>query len=50
MAMPTGCRFHPRCPYATPECASAPVELTTVSDGHRARCIRVSELSLEGAR
>jgi oligopeptide/dipeptide ABC transporter ATP-binding protein len=50
LAMPTGCRFHPRCPYATPECESAPVELTTVSDGHRARCIRVGELTLEGAQ
>jgi oligopeptide/dipeptide ABC transporter ATP-binding protein len=48
--MPSGCRFHPRCPYAVPECERAPVELTTVSDRHRARCIRVSELSLEGAR
>jgi oligopeptide/dipeptide ABC transporter ATP-binding protein len=50
MAMPTGCRFHPRCPYATPECERAPIELTTVSDRHRARCIRVAELTLEGAQ
>ncbi len=49
-AMPTGCRFHPRCPYATPECESVPVELTTVTDGHAARCIRIGELTLEGAR
>jgi oligopeptide/dipeptide ABC transporter ATP-binding protein len=49
-AMPTGCRFHPRCPYATPECETTPVELTTVEDGHRARCVRVGELTLEGAR
>jgi len=27
-----------------------PVELVTVDDGHRARCIRVGELTLEGAR
>jgi oligopeptide/dipeptide ABC transporter ATP-binding protein len=50
IAMPTGCRFHPRCPYAVPECETVPVELTTVSDGHRARCIRVGELTLEGAK
>jgi peptide/nickel transport system permease protein len=49
-AMPTGCRFHPRCPYAKPECTTTPVELDVVSDGHRARCIRVAELTLEGAR
>jgi oligopeptide/dipeptide ABC transporter ATP-binding protein len=50
IAMPTGCRFHPRCPYAIPECETVPVELTTVSDRHRARCIRVDEIALEGAR
>ena len=49
-AMPEGCRFHPRCPYAAPECTTTPVELTTVSDRHRAWCIRVSELTLEGAQ
>jgi oligopeptide/dipeptide ABC transporter ATP-binding protein len=49
-AMPTGCRFHPRCPYATPECTTAPVELVEVGEHHQARCIRVGELTLEGAR
>jgi oligopeptide/dipeptide ABC transporter ATP-binding protein len=49
LAMPTGCRFHPRCRYAMPECTSAPVELRGASE-HRARCIRVDELSLKGAR
>jgi oligopeptide/dipeptide ABC transporter ATP-binding protein len=47
--MPVGCRFHPRCPYAQPECVTTAVELTSVGDGHRARCIRVDELALEGA-
>ncbi len=49
-AMPSGCRFHPRCPYAIPECETTPVELTSVGDSHRARCIRVGDLTLEGAR
>ena len=49
-AMPTGCRFHPRCPYAIPECSSAPVELRAAGEHHRARCIRVDDLSLQGAR
>jgi oligopeptide/dipeptide ABC transporter ATP-binding protein len=49
-AMPVGCRFHPRCPYAKPECATTAVALTTVAEAHRARCIRVEELALEGAR
>ena len=48
--MPTGCRFHPRCPYAIPECSSAPVELRAAGDGHRARCIRIDDLSLKGAQ
>ena len=49
-AMPTGCRFHPRCPYAIAECTTAPVELATVADGTRSRCIRVADLTLEGAQ
>ncbi|MEX1008115.1 MAG: dipeptide/oligopeptide/nickel ABC transporter permease/ATP-binding protein [Acidimicrobiia bacterium] len=48
--MPVGCRFHPRCPYAIPDCSSMPVELRAASDGHRARCIRVDDLALEGAK
>jgi oligopeptide/dipeptide ABC transporter ATP-binding protein len=48
--MPTGCRFHPRCPYAIPECSSAPVELRSAGDGHRSRCIRIDDLSLKGAK
>jgi oligopeptide/dipeptide ABC transporter ATP-binding protein len=49
-AMPLGCRFHPRCPYAVPACASAPVDLRTTGDGHLARCLRVDELDLVGAK
>jgi peptide/nickel transport system permease protein len=48
--MPVGCRFHPRCPYAMPECTSTPVELRAASDGHLTRCLRVDELVLEGAK
>jgi peptide/nickel transport system permease protein len=48
--MPKGCRFHPRCPYAIPECSNVPVELRVAGEQHRARCIRLDELSLKGAR
>jgi peptide/nickel transport system permease protein len=48
--MPLGCRFHPRCPYAVPACASTPVDLRSIGDGHRARCLRVDELNLVGAK
>ena len=47
-AMPAGCRFHPRCPYAVEACSTATVELVDAGAGHRARCIRMDELELEG--
>jgi peptide/nickel transport system permease protein len=47
--MPTGCRFHPRCPYAVDACLE-PVSLEPTGDGRLARCIRVTELDLRGAR
>ncbi len=48
--MPSGCRFHPRCPYAVDACTSTVVELLPAGDGHTARCIRLDELVLEGTR
>jgi peptide/nickel transport system permease protein len=49
-AMPVGCRFHPRCPYAVPACASTHVDLRTAGDDHLARCLRVGDLELVGAK
>jgi oligopeptide/dipeptide ABC transporter ATP-binding protein len=38
-AWPTGCRFHPRCPYAFDKCiAEQPPLLETGEAGHTARC------------
>ncbi|MFF8958130.1 dipeptide/oligopeptide/nickel ABC transporter permease/ATP-binding protein [Streptomyces sp. NPDC014894] len=45
-AWPQGCRFHPRCPYATEECRSGAVAI----DADGARCLRAAELDLAGAR
>jgi oligopeptide/dipeptide ABC transporter ATP-binding protein len=45
---PSGCHFHPRCAFATPECAAAAPELTPIDGGHTARCLRVEELDLTG--
>lgn len=36
--MPTGCRFHPRCSYATEICREAPPLSVEVEAGHRVRC------------
>lgn len=38
--IPTGCRFAPRCPYATNRCREEMPELLSVSDTQRVRCHR----------
>ena len=40
---PTGCRFHPRCPYAWDKCRSEAPPLMDAAPGHRARCWLLSE-------
>jgi peptide/nickel transport system ATP-binding protein/oligopeptide transport system ATP-binding protein len=37
-AFPTGCRFHPRCPVARPECSQAPPPLAEVEPRRWVRC------------
>jgi peptide/nickel transport system ATP-binding protein/oligopeptide transport system ATP-binding protein len=39
-ALPQGCRFHPRCPFAIEACTRAQPPLEEVAPGHRAACIR----------
>ncbi len=47
--LPSGCRFHPRCPYAAAgTCDGAEPELEQLGTAHSARCARVHELSLAG--
>jgi peptide/nickel transport system ATP-binding protein len=37
--IPPGCRFHPRCPRATPECELTDPQLRMVEAGHLKACI-----------
>jgi peptide/nickel transport system ATP-binding protein/oligopeptide transport system ATP-binding protein len=44
--LPQGCRFHPRCAFATAQCTAAEPALETAGDGHLIRCVRWRELNL----
>lgn len=35
---PTGCRFHPRCPFATQKCIDEEPTLGDIEDGHQVAC------------
>ena len=43
--MPTGCRFHPRCPYAIELCSKEEPELMEVGKDHYAACHLVNEIN-----
>jgi peptide/nickel transport system ATP-binding protein len=45
---PSGCYFHPRCPYAVEVCRTATPALEEVAPGHRVSCHRARELTLRG--
>lgn len=47
-APPSGCYFHPRCPYALDRCKVEHPSLEEVEPGHFVRCHRATELSLAG--
>lgn len=38
LAMPQGCRFQPRCPYAIAKCSHHSPELDEIEPGHKVRC------------
>jgi peptide/nickel transport system ATP-binding protein len=38
LALPSGCSFHPRCPYATELCARQTPPLAAIANGHLAAC------------
>jgi peptide/nickel transport system ATP-binding protein len=43
---PSGCRFHPRCPFAMDVCRTDVPELVTIKERHRVACHLVKEDSL----
>jgi peptide/nickel transport system ATP-binding protein len=45
---PSGCYFHPRCPFATDTCRTEPPALRAIDAGHLVRCHRAEELTLAG--
>ncbi len=45
---PSGCYFHPRCPYAVDICSQQQPALEEGAPGHFVRCHRAAELSLSG--
>ena len=47
---PSGCYFHPRCPYAEPICSAEEPKLAEVTPGHFAACHLADKLSLRGVR
>jgi oligopeptide/dipeptide ABC transporter ATP-binding protein len=49
-SLPEGCRFHPRCAFATDACTADLPPLEEASDGHTIRCVRWRELSLNERR
>ena len=45
---PTGCYFHPRCPYAVDQCKHEEPPLREVRPGHFVKCHLAEELELRG--
>ncbi len=47
-ALPTGCRFHPRCPVAEARCEHEDPSLRLLSPGRSAACLLVAEVQPSG--
>ena len=42
IALPTGCRFHPRCPVVMERCEQIDPDFVDVGTGHQAACLRLT--------
>jgi oligopeptide/dipeptide ABC transporter ATP-binding protein len=47
-APPSGCYFHPRCPYVQEQCRTLAPSWEELQPGHWVRCHRARELTLQG--
>ena len=47
--IPSGCRFHPRCPVVMEACVTTTLPVLTPAPGHHTACLRVSEASRTSA-
>jgi peptide/nickel transport system ATP-binding protein len=45
---PSGCYFHPRCPYAIARCSAEEPALRELRGEHFVKCHRAEELTLKG--
>ena len=45
--LPSGCKFHPRCPFATERCKQEEPELEVVGEGHFSACWHWQEVERE---
>jgi oligopeptide/dipeptide ABC transporter ATP-binding protein len=44
LRLPAGCAFHPRCPFAQPDCLVSPVPLRDVAQGRASACLHHDRL------
>ena len=44
--LPSGCPFHPRCPYATDRCCTGQIEMKKTPDSHLCRCCNLHEITV----
>lgn len=42
--LPSGCAFHPRCPYADEQCKKDEIPEAVTPDGHRCRCLHLDQV------
>lgn len=45
--LPTGCKFHPRCSFATQRCKEEEPELTDIGPNHQAACWHWTDVEIE---